>query len=158
MQEDMREITKIAREVSKFTVRTMKADGIGTGEFDFIHVVRHNPGITQREICEILTLDKGACARRAAGLEKKGYLIKRKNPADGRSFQLYATRKAETLKLSKVEIETRYYNWLSGSLTPEELQTFLPLLHKLCLANKTESKAGFPHVSECVKGDGNETR
>ena len=29
-----RQITKIAREVNKFTVRTMKADGIGTAEFD----------------------------------------------------------------------------------------------------------------------------
>ena len=42
-----RKMTKIAREVSKFTVQTMKEDGIGTAEFDFIHLVRHNPGITQ---------------------------------------------------------------------------------------------------------------
>lgn len=41
-----RRITKIAREVSKFTVRTLRADGVGTSEFDFIHVVRKNPGIT----------------------------------------------------------------------------------------------------------------
>ena len=155
---DMREITKIAREVSKFTVRTMKTEGIGTGEFDFIHVVRHNPGITQRQIREILTLDKGACARRAARLEAKGYLTKKKNPADRRSDQLFATEKAENLKLSKVDIETKYYAWLSQRLTPEELETFLPLLHKLYTANKTESKAGFPHVTACVKGKENETR
>ena len=34
-----RKMTKIAREVSKFTVQTMKEDGIGTAEFDFIHLV-----------------------------------------------------------------------------------------------------------------------
>lgn len=33
-----RKMTKIAREVSKFTVQTMKEDGIGTAEFDFIHL------------------------------------------------------------------------------------------------------------------------
>ena len=41
-----RKMTKIAREVSKFTVQTMKEEGVGTAEFDVIHLVRHNPGIT----------------------------------------------------------------------------------------------------------------
>ena len=47
MDSTRRQITKIAREVGKFTVRTMKAEGVGTAEFDLIHVVRKNPGITQ---------------------------------------------------------------------------------------------------------------
>ena len=47
MDETGRKITKIAREVNKLTVQTMKEDGIGTAEFDFIHLIRHNPGITQ---------------------------------------------------------------------------------------------------------------
>lgn len=34
-----RKITKIAREVGKFTARTLRADGVGTAEFDLIHVV-----------------------------------------------------------------------------------------------------------------------
>ena len=46
MDQSRRQITKNAREVTKFTVREMKAEGIGTAEFDFIHLVRHNPGIT----------------------------------------------------------------------------------------------------------------
>lgn len=32
-----RKITKIAREVSKFTVRTLRAEGIGPGEFDVLY-------------------------------------------------------------------------------------------------------------------------
>ena len=47
MDDTKRQITKIAREVGKFTVQTMKEEGIGTAEFDVIHLVRHNPGITQ---------------------------------------------------------------------------------------------------------------
>ena len=44
MDDTQRKITKIAREAAKFTVQTMKAEGIGTAEFDFIHLVRHKPG------------------------------------------------------------------------------------------------------------------
>ena len=96
-----RKITKIAREAGKFTVQAMKEEGIGTAEFDFIHLVRHHPGITQTEVREQLKIDKGAAARRAASLEAKGYLIRKPNPWDGRSQLLYATEKAETLKNSK---------------------------------------------------------
>ena len=71
MDDTQRKITKIAREAAKFTVQTMKAEGIGTAEFDFIHLVRHKPGITQAEIRETLKIDKGAAARRAASLEQR---------------------------------------------------------------------------------------
>ena len=53
-----RKITKIAREVSKFTVRTLRAEGIGPGEFDVLHVIRKNPGITQSGVCRITGFDK----------------------------------------------------------------------------------------------------
>ena len=83
-----RKITKIAREVNRFTTKTMKAEGIGTAEFDVIHLVRHHPGITQAEIRDALGIDKGAAARRAANLEAKGYLVRRENPNDRRSQNL----------------------------------------------------------------------
>ena len=44
MDDTKRQITKIAREVGKFTVQTMKEEGIGTAEFDVIHLVRHKIG------------------------------------------------------------------------------------------------------------------
>ena len=96
-----RKMTKIAREVSKFTVRTLRADGIGTGEFDVIHVIRHNPGITQTELATALNTDKPAIARRTASLERKGYLRREPNPADGRSQLLYPTEQAQNLRNAK---------------------------------------------------------
>ena len=91
----MREITKIAREANKLVLRTLRADGIGSGEMDMIHLVRHNPGITQKEAGEKLNMDKGAVARRARSLEEKGYLVRKVNPDDARSQLLYATESAE---------------------------------------------------------------
>ena len=126
MDQTGRKITKIAREVAKFTVQTMKEEGIGTAEFDFIHLVRHNPGITQTEVRETLKIDKGAAARRAASLEAKGYLERKPNPADGRSQLLFATKKAEALKNSKSSIEAVFYEWLLAELRQRvhaELQT-----------------------------------
>ena len=151
MDSTERKITKIAREVSKFTVQTMKEEGVGTAEFDFIHLVRHNPGITQTQVRESLKIDKGAAARRAASLEAKGYLIRKPNPEDGRSQLLYATPKAEQLKNSKAHIEALFYEWLLAELPEEEKKSFSKTLGKLYLRSKKESRTGFLNVSRLVE-------
>lgn len=151
-----RQITKIAREVNKFTVRMLKTEGVGSAEYDFIHVVRKNPGITQASIREILNLDKGATARRAANLEAKGYLIRKPNPADGRSHLLYATEKSDLLKNSKASVEALYYEWLEEALTPQENAEFCRILNILYTRSKAESKAGFPNLTNCFLEGGSQ--
>ena len=147
MDQSRRQITKIAREVSKFTVKAMKAEGIGTAEFDFIHQVRHHPGITQAQVRDALKIDKGAAARRAASLEAKGYLVRRENPNDHRSQLLFATKKAETLRNSKATVEQTFYEWLLEELTESDRSNFCRILNELYLRSKTQSRAGFPDVA-----------
>ncbi len=145
------QITKIAREVNKLAVKTLKKDGIGTSEFDLIHVVRKHSGITQAEICQILGTDKAAIAREVTSLIKRGYLTKKKNPADGRSSLVYPTEKAEELKISKRHVETAYYEYLLEALNDEEKEIFSMLLNKLYLRSKEESKAGFPNITKRIE-------
>lgn len=147
MDQSRRQITKIAREMSKFTVKAMKAEGIGTAEFDFIHQVRHHPGITQAQVRDALKIDKGAAARRAASLEAKGYLVRRENPNDHRSQLLFATEKAETLRNSKATVEQTFYEWLLEELTESDRDNFCRILNELYLRSKTQSRAGFPDVA-----------
>lgn len=154
MDNTKRQITKIAREASKLTLQIMKAEGIGTAEFDFIHLVRHNPGITQAEVREKLKIDKGAAARRAASLEAKGLLVREKNPADGRSRLLYATEEAENLKNSKASIEATFYEWLLRELSQDDRQEFCRILNQLYERSKSESRKGFPNVTPEIQVEG----
>ena len=148
-----RKITKIAREVGKFTARTMKASGVGTAEFDLIHVVRKNPGITQSEICRILGADKGAVAKQTANLEVKRYLRREDTPADGRSQLIYPTERAQRLKNSKAHIEAAFYEWLLSSLEESERREFARLLDVLYRKCKEESKADFPNMKRRMESD-----
>lgn len=145
-----RQITKIARESNKLVIRTMKEGGIGSGEVDLIHLIRHNPGISQKEISQQLNMDKGAVARRTANLEQKGFLVRRENPADGRSQLIYPTEKAEDLKTSKAMVEAAFYEWLLEELKSEEKEIFLKVLDQLYWRSKKESRSGFPHVTELL--------
>lgn len=146
-----RQITKIAREAGKFTSRTIKEEGVGTAEFDLIHVVRKRPGITQSEICRILGADKGAVAKQTANLEAKGYLQRQSNPSDGRSQLIYPTEQTQRLKNSKAHIETLFYEWLVEPLSHEEREEFARLLDILYTRCKAESKADFPEMTARVK-------
>lgn len=150
MDATRRQMTKIAREVGKFTVQMMKEEGIGTAEFDVIHFIRHNPGVTQTEVRENLKIDRGAAAKRVASLENKGYLIRKPNPYDGRSQLLYATEKAEELKNSKAQIEAIFYEWLLENLPEEEKETFCRTLEKLYWKSKRERQSGFAEISRIV--------
>lgn len=141
-----RKITKIAREAEKLVLLSLRDSGVGTAEIDLIHALRHNPGVTQAKLSEILHTDKAAIARRTKNLEAKGYLIRQDDPNDRRSQLLYPTAQADTLKASKEEIETSFYAYLNSVLTAEEQATFAMLLDKLYLTSKTESRAGFPHL------------
>ncbi len=148
MDDTERKITKIAREAAKFTVQTMKTDGIGTAEFDFIHLIRHKPGITQAEVRETLKIDKGAAARRAASLENKGYLVRKPNPDDKRSQLLFATKKAEELKNSKASIEAAFYDWLTCELSKKDREEFCRILDILYRKSKEERRSNFVHVAK----------
>ncbi len=148
MDDSRRYITKIAREAGKLTIQQMKENGVGSGEFDLIHLVRHHPGISQKDAGQTLNMEKGAVARRAARLEEKGYLIRRENPSDARSRLLFATEKADTLKSSKTTVEMAFYDWLLEDLPAEERNSFLYTLEGLYKRSKQESRSGFPHVKE----------
>lgn len=151
MDYTQRKMTKIAREVSKFTVQTMKEEGIGTAEFDYIHFVRHHPGCTQVEVRDALKIDKGAAARRASNLEAKGYLCRKPHPTDGRSQLLFATEKAESLKNSKAHIESIFYDWLLAELPEAERDAFCQTLDTLYWRSKKQRQAGFPDVMKLVQ-------
>ncbi len=145
------QITKIAREASKLAVRTLRRDGIGTSEFDLIHVVRKHDGISQAEICRILGTDKAAVARQVASLVKKGYLKKTSNPTDKRASLIYPTEKAEELKVSKRYVETAFYSYILEALPDEEKKVFCALLEKVYRRSKEESKGGFINVIQQMK-------
>ena len=140
-----RKITKIAREAEKLVLFSLREEGVGTAEIDLIHALRHNPGCTQARLAELLHADKAAIARRTKNLETKGFLVRRDAPNDRRSQLLYPTEQAETLKASKAEIETAFYEYLLSLLPKEEAKGFAATLDRLYAASKAESRAGFPH-------------
>lgn len=141
-----RQITKIAREAEKAVLLALKDTHVGTAEIDLIHTVRHHPGLTQKELVEILNSDKAAIARRVANLINKGYLIRKNNPEDGRSYLIYPSEQAQNLRNLKDMAENRFYEYLLDGLDKDKQQIFIELLDIIYQRSKEESRNGFPHI------------
>lgn len=148
MENSKRKITKIAREATRFTQKVLKNTELGLSEYETVHCIRHNPGISQDELAKKVNLDKSAIARQAKSLEAKGYIIRKANPKDARAKQLFATQKAETVKNNKVMVENLFYDWLYSSISEEEKEQFFNTLNKLYLKSKAERKTDFKNLTE----------
>lgn len=148
-----RKITKIAREVSRFTAQTFRDSDIGAAEYDLLNLIRQNPGITQIELSRILGCHKSTITRQTASLTKKGYLSSAENEADGRSKLLYATKKADSVKKSRAHTEALFYEWLLDELSEDERAEFALLIDQLYQRCKQESGDDFVHIREIVKND-----
>ena len=146
-----RKITKIAREVEKLVLSSLKEEGVGTAEIDLIHALRHHPGCTQAQLVELLHADKAAIARRTKSLEIKGFLVRESDPKDHRMQRLYPTKKAEMMKASKAEIEASFYEYLLSTIKEEEKEIFVRVLDQLYMTSKMESRSGFPHLLQSEK-------
>ncbi|MCC8045265.1 MAG: MarR family winged helix-turn-helix transcriptional regulator [Clostridiales bacterium] len=93
MSDSGNEISKIAQTANLLSVRLMREAGLGTAEYELLRLVKQQPGISQKDACARLGMDKGALARRAVNLEQKGYLSRRSNPKDARSQLLFPEEK-----------------------------------------------------------------
>ena len=65
---------------------------------------------------------------------------------------MYATEKAERLKNSKAQIETKFYEWLLADLGEEEKENFCKTLDTLYWKSKMERRAGFKSLARIVNG------
>lgn len=158
MEHPARKITKIAREAEHIVLLAMRQDDIGTAEIDCIHALRHHPGTHRRNWPHAACPTSPAIARRTASLERKGYLRREPNPEDGRSQLLFATPQAEGLRNAKAETESAFYDYLMDGLSESDRETFLNLLDVVYRRSKAESRAGFPHLKDVLKGKTNEPK
>ena len=146
MDKTERRIAKIERICHQYTTGRLGNIGLGPSEHEFIHFVRHHQGTSQALLAEMLLQDKAAVARRAANLERKGFIRIIKDDKDGRSKKIYSTELAESVKESKTDIESEFYEWLTGDVDEDKLNIFLEVLDQLYQKGKASRKLEFKNI------------
>ncbi len=92
------------------------------GQYEVMQVIAHNEGITQKEISQILLVNKSTTAKAVKGLTSLGYVRKEQIAEDKRSERLYLTEKGQLLKTRIMSIVLEITNIMSRNLSSEEVE------------------------------------
>ena len=100
-------------------------------DFSVLSLVRHNPGITSRQLCATLGILPPNLVGMINLLEKRELLERMPHPRDGRAMGLHLTAAGEKLmrdaEKTAAELEADFASRLSAS----ELRTLITLLKKV---------------------------
>ena len=126
-----------ARRVSLLAIELfaerMAAYGLSPVDFSVLSLIRHNSGITSRQLCSALNLLPPNLVGKISLMEKRALLVRKPHPDDGRAIGLYLTPAGHRLMVDAENTATELEVDVCGKLTSAEAKTLLRLLQKVYL-------------------------
>jgi DNA-binding MarR family transcriptional regulator len=105
--------------------------GLRPVDFSVLSLIRHNPGITSRQLCSTLGILPPNLVGMVNGLEKRELIVRRPHPRDGRAMALYLAPAGEQLMQAAEPTAARLEAEVAQRLSAAELRTLLKLLKKV---------------------------
>ena len=100
-------------------------------DFSVLSLVRHNPGITSRQLCTTLGILPPNLVGMIKTLEKRELVERMPHPRDGRAMGLHLTSGGEKLMRDAEKTAAQLEAAVAARLTPTELRTLITLLKKV---------------------------
>ena len=144
MTSEYRYMVKIIREMTKYKELREKENHLTPSEETLLHLIRHNEGLSQKELVSLRNIDKAAITRQLDSLENKGYINRIPSKEDKRFKCIYSTEKAQNLKEDLTKYEDEFLEYIFEPLSSSEKQNFINTLTVLYHRSKQESRKGFP--------------
>lgn len=123
---------------------------IRRNQYEFLYLIAHNEGITQKEISKILFVDKSTTAKAVKSLSSLGYVTKEQIPEDRRSERLYLTEKGKLLKTRIMSIVLEVIEITTRNLSAEEVEQTKYLLNTILnglIEEKKRLNLAVEHIS-----------
>lgn len=118
--------------IQRFTQR-MAVYQLGPVDFSVLSLVKHNPGITSRQLCSALSLLPPNLVGKIKAMQKRNLLVRQPHPDDGRAIGLCLTEAGEKLMLEAEKTASALERDAASRLSPTEKNTLLRLLQKVYL-------------------------
>ena len=112
--------------------------GLSTSTYSPLEMIVQNPGITQQEISDELSIDKSCTSRSCRYLEENGFIRKEKSPDCTHGFKCFPTEKAIQICEKVIEIERVHIHALFHETDTQELEKVSALMGNLIEKLKTQ--------------------
>lgn len=124
---------RVSLKVIEHFTEGMAAYGMSPVDFSVLSLIKHNPGITSRQLCSALSLLPPNLVGKITLMEKRDLLVRRPHPDDGRAIGLYLTADGSQTMQRAEKTATELEKDMSSKLTSAQTKTLLTLLQKVYL-------------------------
>ena len=111
----------------------MAVYGVRPVDFSVLSLIAHNPGITSRQLCGALDILPPNLVGMVNALEKRGLILRKPHPRDGRAVGLHLTAAGQKMMASAERTAAELEQDVAARLTPGEGRTLIRLLKKIYL-------------------------
>jgi DNA-binding MarR family transcriptional regulator len=106
--------------------------GITLAHFNVLnHLARVGDGQTPLHMAKAFQLPKTTMTHTLSVLEKRGLIVMRPNPDDGRSKSVYLTDLGRKFRGEAIDAAVPYFANFANKFSPEQLKQVLPLLAEM---------------------------
>ena len=93
-----RYISYFYRMGQRYINNKLEAYHIGSGQYTYLLVLFNEDGISQEALSERIKIDKATTGRAIKKLIQEGYVYRRRDPNDGRCYQIFLTDQGNAIK------------------------------------------------------------
>jgi DNA-binding MarR family transcriptional regulator len=109
----------------------MEPYGLRPVDFSVLSLITHNPGITSRQLCNTLGILPPNLVGMVSAFEKRGLIVRKPHPHDGRAMGLHLTPAGQKLMREAEPMAAKLEAEVASRLSPGEQRTLLRLLKKV---------------------------
>jgi len=131
-------ITGIYLKSRRLSEETLKRLRITFPQFGVLLRLSFQDNITQKELSDIMDTDTTTIMVICDSLQKKGFLIRMKDPSDRRVNRLILTEEGKNIVSKAYPLMMKRYEFFVNSISQKELETITPILEKLHAAIKKQ--------------------
>lgn len=122
---------RAALTIIELFLQRMERLGLRPVEFSVLSLVRHNPGITSRQLCSALGILPPNLVGMVARFERRALIRRERHAEDGRAVSLYLTPTGEHLMIEAEQTASQLEIDATPRLTAAERRTLMKLLRKV---------------------------
>ena len=124
-------LCRTARKLHQHLERCFQPYDLTPGQWSLVRQLQETPGISQKQLADMLEKDQNNVKALIERLMRKGYVDRRRSPHDQRAFQLFLTDQGLQCWHTVVSIDNTFMDSALAGLSAEEVATFSQLLRKI---------------------------
>lgn len=138
----------VFRSFSRLLERGTLTQNVSAGQWRFLRQLWIEDGITQRELSERVGMREPTTVVALKGLEKAGFITRKKTPVDRRKTFIYLTPHAKKLELILAPMNAEIHEIATRGMSDEEVTMLQELMRRVIenLADETRQLTALSEI------------